>query len=110
MAKHFHSWSGGVGESPLEKQRVGCSDSPQLAASQQPAVRAFQMKVMYTTVMGGLVRLFGSAALLGVKLPPLGQPPYHFRIADNPGGISRGGSNREVKWVTFTDSALIRRP
>jgi hypothetical protein len=88
MAKHFHSWSGGVGESPLEKQRVGCSDSPQLAASQQPAVRAFQMKVMYTTVMGGLVRLFGSAALLGVKLPPLGQPPYHFWIADDPGVIA----------------------
>ena len=33
----------------------------------------------------------------------------YFSIADNPGGISRGGSNRDAKWVTFTDSALIRR-
>jgi hypothetical protein len=31
----------------------------------------------------------------------------YFRVADKPGAISRGGSNRDAKWVISTDSAFF---
>jgi len=45
----------------------------------------------------------------GVRAGDCGLPTDCFRIADNPGAISRGGSNRDAKWVTSTVSALYGR-
>jgi hypothetical protein len=36
----------------------------------------------------------------------LGLCSDRFRIADNPGAISRGGSNQDAKSVTSTESAF----